>query len=263
MEIREIQKQDRPGLAALWQGVFCDPPACAEEFLRFLPEMGSGAAALENGRPVGAAYIVTGLHLREGEKSRRCGYLYAVAVDPAWRGRGLGAELSRAAATLGRVRGAELIGTWPAEPALYAWYERILGMRCALHLSFLGYDSAPGPVVRPLDPEEYGRRREALLAGLPHLFLEPAAMAFEARNLGIYGGGLYAVGAGLAAAFIDGGTTQVRELLGMPPEAAAAVGAALGTARARLWQPAESGEPFLAFSPAELPSGTVWNLAFD
>ena len=263
MEIREIRSGDRAALAELWQRVFGDPPACPEAFLRMLPDMGSGAAAFEEARVVGAAYIVTGLQLREGEKSRRCGYLYAVAVDPAFRGRGLGRDLSRAAAALGRVRGAALICTWPAEPGLYAWYEKVLGARCALRLSFRALDSAPGPAVRPLDPAEYGRRREALLAGKPHLYLEPAAMAFEAANLGIYGGGLYAVGDGIAAAFVSEGVTEVRELLGAQPEAAAAVGAALGTARARLWSPAEDGEPFLSFAPEGPPAGTVWNLAFD
>ena len=263
MRIREIQPEDRASLALLWQSVFRDPPACAEEFLRFLPEMGGGVAAFDGARAVGAAYVVTGLHLREGDQSRRCGYLYAVAADEAYRGRGLGSALSRAAAELGRARGAELICTWPAEPALYAWYERVLGARCALYLSFREFDSAPGPVVRPLGPEEYGLRREALLADWPHLTLEPAAMAFEAINLGIYGGGLFSVGEGLAAAFVDDDVTEVRELLGAPSEAAAALGSALGTQRVRLRQPAEAGEPFLVFSPPELPADTVWNLAFD
>ncbi len=261
--IREIRPEDRAALAELWQRVFRDPAVCAEEFLRSLPEMGSGAAAVEDGRVLGAAYIVTALHLRGGDRSRRCGYLYAVAVDPAARGRGLGTALSRAAAELGRARGAELICTWPAEPGLYAWYERVLGARCALYTAFRELDSAPGPAVRPLDPAEYGRRREALLAGRPHLYLEPAALRFEAVNLGVYGGGLYAVGDGIAAGFAADDVAEVHELLGALPEAAAALGAALGTKRVRLWQSAESGEPYLAFVPGDLPPDTVWNLAFD
>lgn len=263
MEIREIRPGDEPGLQALWQRVFGGPPACPETFLRFLPELGSGVAAFEDARVCGAAYIVTALRLREGEADRRCGYLYAVAVAPEQRGRGLGAELSRAAAALGRARGAALIGTWPAEPSLYAWYERVLGARCALHYAFRELDSAPGPAVRPLEASEYALRQEALLAGRPHLVLENAALRFEAENLRIYGGGLFAVGNGVAAAFVDDGVTQLRELLGASDAEAAALGAALGTPRVRLWQPAEEGEPYLAFSPPELPAGTVWNLAFD
>ena len=263
MTIREIQPQDHPALAALWQRIFCDPAVCSEEFLRMLPDMGGGVAAFEGEKPLGAAYIVTALQLREGEKSRRCGYLYAVGVAPEARGRGLGAGLSRAAAALGRARGAELICTWPAEPGLYAWYERILGARCALYLACRSFDSAPGPAVRPLAPEDYARRREELLAGRPHLFLEDGALRFEAFNLGVYGGGFFAVGDGIAAASVDGDAAVVRELLGAPPEASAALGEALGVGRVHLFESAPAGEAFLAFTPADLPPDTVWNLAFD
>lgn len=299
MEIREIQQQDRSSLVELWCGVFGDPAAYVETFFRLLPEIGSGVAAFEQGRPVGAAYVVTALHLREGGNCRRCGYLYAVAVARDYRGRGLGGELCRAAATLGKVRGAELICTRPAEPGLFAWYERCLGLRCALRRVSRELDSCPGPAVRPLGAAEYGLRREALLAGRPHLYPEDAALCLEEANCRAFGGFLCAVGEGLAAAYVDEGVTEVRELLGAPPEAAAALGAELGTARVRLWLPSASGEPYLAFAPArsvvpcpsfspaqtgvprpsfssaqpgapcpsfssaELPPDTVWNLAFD
>ncbi len=262
-KLREVRPEDAPALAALWQRVFHDDPASSETFLRLLPELGGGVAAFEGGVPVGAAYIVTALQLREAEKSRRCGYLYAVAVDEARRGEGLGAALSQAAAELGRARGAELICTWPAEPGLYGWYERVLGAHCGLYLKSRDFDSAALFPVRRLSSEDYGLRREALLSGRPHLFPEPAALRFEETNCRIYGGGLFAVGGGLAAASVDGDLTVVRELLGAPEEAAASLGAALGTAKVRLWSPAPSGEPFLVFTPNELSPDTVWNLAFE
>ena len=90
MEIREIRPVDHAALVALWHGVFGDPEDYVETFLRYLPEMGGGVAAFEEGRPLGAAYMITALRLREGENSRRCGYLYAVAVKPEARGRGVG-----------------------------------------------------------------------------------------------------------------------------------------------------------------------------
>lgn len=263
MEIREIRPADRPTLVELWHSVFGDPVSYVEEFFRILPDIGSGVVAVENGVPVGAAYMITGLELCEGGKTRRCGYLYAVAVDPAARGRGTGGALSQAAAALGRARGAELICTLPAEPGLYAWYERLLGVRCALCRERRDMDSRPGPIPQPIGAAEYLRRREALLAGRPHLRLSEAAMRLEEANCRAFGGFLCALGDGLAAAYVDGDAVQVRELLGAPPEAAAAVGAALGTARVRLWLPAERGEPYLAFAPADLPAATVWNLAFD
>lgn len=262
-EIREIRPEDRAALVALWHRVFGDPVSYVEEFFRILPEIGSGVAAIEDCVPIGAAYMITGLELCEGERIRRCGYLYAVAVDPAARGRGLGGALSKAAAELGRARGAELICTLPAEPGLYAWYEKLLGVRCALYRERRELDSRPGPVPQPLGAAEYARRREALLRGRPHLRLSEAAMRLEEANCRAFGGFLCAVGDGVAAAYVSDGVTEVRELLGASETEAAAVGAALGTKEVRLWLPAESGEPYLAFAPVELPGNTVWNLAFD
>ncbi len=262
-EIREIRPEERAALVALWHRVFGDPVSYVEEFFRILPEIGSGVAAIEDGVPIGAAYMITGLELCEGERIRRCGYLYAVAVDPAARGRGLGGALSKAAAELGRARGAELICTLPAEPGLYAWYEKLLGVRCALYRERRMLDSRPGPVPQPLDAAEYVRRREALLCDRPHLRLSEASMRLEEANCRAFGGFLCAVGDGIAAACVDGDTAEIRELLGASEAEAAALGAALGAQRVRLWLPAASGEPYLAFSPADLSENTVWNLAFD
>lgn len=262
-EIRELLPEDRAALVALWHRVFGDPVSYVEEFFRLLPEIGGGVAAVENGAPVGAAYMITALELCEGESARRCGYLYAVAVDPAARGRGLGGALSQAAAEFGRARGAELICTLPAEPGLYAWYEKRIGLRCALYREQRILESCPGPAPQPLGAAEYARRREDLLRGRPHLRLSEAAMRLEEANCRAFGGFLCAVGDGIAAVYLDGDTAEIRELLGASEAEAAAIGAALGAKRVHLWRPARSGDPYLAFSPADLPENTVWNLAFD
>ncbi len=263
IEIRELRPEDRTALVALWHQVFGDPVSYVEEFFRLLPEIGSGVAAVDNGVPVGAAYMITGLELCEAERVRRCGYLYAVAVDPAARGRGLGGALSQAAAELGRARGAELICTLPAEPGLYAWYEKLIGVRCALYREQRLLDSRPGFAPRPLGAAEYAARREALLCGRPHLRLSEAAMRLEEANCRAFGGFLCSVGDGIAAVYVNGDTAEIRELLGAAEAEAAAIGAALGAKRVKLWRPARSGDPYLAFSPSDLPENTVWNLAFD
>ncbi|MBR5343476.1 MAG: GNAT family N-acetyltransferase [Oscillospiraceae bacterium] len=263
MTVREITPDDKPELVELWTRVFGDPECYVEAFFRLLPEIGSGVAAFEDGELCGAAYVITAGELVEGGKTRRCGYLYAVAVEPEARGCGIGGALSRAAAELGRSRGAELICTRPAEPGLFAWYERELGLRCALLRERRELDSRPGLMPAPLDAAEYGRRREALLRDRPHLRLPEAALLLEEANCVSFGGGLYALGNGIAAAYINDGVTEIRELLGASEEEAAALGAALGTERVRLWLPAAQGDPYLAFAPADLPPDTVWNLAFD
>ena len=263
-DIRPIRPEDGPALVSLWQRVFGDPAELAEGFLRLLPEMGGGVAALRGGRILAAAYVVTGMSLRlSGGVQERCGYIYAVAAEVESRGLGLGMAVTRAAAALGRELGAERICTLPANAGLYPWYEKLLGVRCALYRQRQVLESRPGPAPQPLGAAEYARRREALLRGRPHLRLSEAAMRLEEANCRASGGFLCAVGGGIAAAYVVDGVTEVRELLGAPPEAAASLGAALGTKAVQLWMPAASGEPYLAFAPADLPENTVWNLAFD
>lgn len=263
VQIREIRPEDEDALTALWQRVFEDPEDFVRGFLRLLPALGTGAAAVEDGRVLGAAYILTELWLEEPGRSRRCAYLYAVAVDERARGRGLGRTVSQAAAALGRARGAQILCTLPAGESLYGWYEQILQLRCGLWRRRLTVSAGPGPEPELLTAEAYGRRRETLLAGRPHLRLSEAALRLEELNCRLFGGGLYALDGGIAAAYLREGTGVIREALGLRPEQAASLGAALGVERMELFLPAPEGEPYLAFSPAELPPDTVWNLAFD
>ena len=246
-------------LAALWHEVFGDPPALARAFFGGLPAFGCGFAAVEDGKLLGAAYWLDGLELA-GEK---CGYLYAVAVYPEYRGRGLGAALSRACFEEGKRRGASYRCTAPAEPSLFGWYERILGLKPALYRQSTELAARDGLPARPIGPAEYAERRETLLGASPHLRCTPEAMAYEAANCRSFGGDLFAVGDGIAAAYREDGTALVREALGSAPEEiAAAVGARLGCERVQLLTCAGEGAPFLA-ADRPFPPGTVWNLAFD
>ena len=263
-EIREIRPEDREALIALWHRVFEDPEELPAAFLDLLPDLGSGTAAFAEGRLAGAAYIVTAQ--RVGDK--RAAYLYAVAVHPEYRGLGLGGALSRFAARLGKERGADFVCTLPAEPSLYAWYEGLIGTRCILHRREEKLPSRPGPAVKALTPDDYNARREALLQGTEHMALSPAAAAYEAINCRCFGGDLYAVGDGIAAAYREGRQAVIRELL--CPDAAqrrvsaAAVADAMGCTHARLLSPGGAEDlPFLAAEPGMLGPDCVWNLAFD
>ncbi len=262
LRIREVRPGDAPALIKLWNRVFGDPEELARAFLEQLPALGGGVTAEEDGVLLGAAYVVTDLRL----EGRRAGYLYAVGVAPEARGRGLGMALSREAAALGRRLGAEFLCTLPAETGLYGWYEKLLGLRCALFRGEEILASRPGASAAPLSPEEYGRRRERLLQGRPHLVPGPAVLRFEKELCRCSGGDLLAVGGGLAAAYRDGERTRIRELLaptGEDPKAlAAAVGAALGTGEVLLLYPAAEGSPYLA-ADCHLPADCVWNLTLD
>ena len=233
--IREYCPGDRAALTALWRQVFGDPEAVVAAFFDALPRMGIGAVAEAEGRPVGAAYVLDALAVVDaGGQARRCGYLYAVAVDPEHRHQGLGAALSQKAAALSQARGTEFICTLPAER---------------------------------LCPGDYLARREALLAEVPHLRPAPAVMDFAGQFYALFGGGLYACGGGLCAVYVDDGRALIRELIApagvAAADVAAALCAALGCREGQYMLPDSQGEPYLSAPPDILPADCVWNLSFD
>lgn len=246
-DLREYDAQDQDQLLSLWCGVFGDPPKLVRSFFRLLPEMGTCCVAVQDTQLLGAAYLIDGFTLlTPGQPSRRCGYLYAVAVAEPFRGAGIGAAVSRGAAELGRKRGADLICTLPAEDSLYCWYEEILSLTCVStrrRLTLVQFPSA----AEPLQASEYLKRRERILADTPHVIPNPAAMEFQQGLCETYGGGLYADGSYVFCAYRDGDCWMIPEVL--------PVSAGLQT-------DVTDAVPYLC-SDVPLPDGLVWNLTFD
>ena len=265
--IREYRGGDIPEMSALWQAVFGDSEELVDSFLELLSDMGTAAVAELNGKIAGAAYAVTGMELVDGEKVQPCGYIYAVAVAPEFRGSGTGRALTERSAELARERGAEVICTLPAEESLYAWYKTILGTECALHRQRFEVKSADIAPVQSLSAAEYGQRREALLRD--HCRLRPArtTLEFQRRFCEELGGGLYACGGGICSAYLEDGAALIKELIAPAgtnaADIAASIGAALGTKRAVYYLPAPDGEPYLAAEPGSVPPDCVWNITFD
>ena len=262
--IREIRPEDTAELVRLWHDVFGDPPALAESFLRLLPEMGGGVCARIDGQLAGAAYVVTGFTVG----TLRAGYVYAVAVQPAYRGLGLGKALTRAAAALGKRLGADFLCTLPANASLYAWYEEVIGLRCVLYRRVERFAAKPGLPVTALDATDYNARREALLRSTEHMSMNAAAAEYESFSCRLFGGRLYAVGDAIAAAYQNDEGAYIRELLCPDPEQrraiAEAIGSAMGCEYVTLLSPeTKEDRPFLMAEPDFLPDDCVWNLAFD
>ena len=246
---REYRQHDLPALKSLWVRVFGDPPALVDDFFRLLPGMGSCFIAAEGDRLLAMASVITGFRLTApGQVRKGCAYLYAVAVEEAERGRGLGAAVSCGAAELGRLAGAELLCTLPAEQSLYDWYRNILSLR-NIAVRTVRFSSAL-PERQLLTSAEYGIRREKLLIAKPHVTLEPAALEFQARLCAHCGGGLFAAGESIFCAYEDESIWVIPEWLGPDPVLYSLPGFH-----------AEE-RPYLC-SDIALPDGFVWNLSFD
>ena len=266
--IREYRAEDIPALSRLWEKTFEDSPALIADFFRLLPDMGTGLAAVQNGEIVGAAYVVMGMELIDGEKKPALGgYIYAVAVEESCRGSGLGSALTRASRDEALRRGAAFVCTLPASESLYGWYGELLGVKPALFRRTRRADCGALEPVMPLSVTEYMLWRENILRSQPHLHLSYPALEFQYRLCKAYGGGFFAVGSGICAAYLDGETALIRELLlmdeGEKSSAAASVGAAIGAKDFVLYSPAPEGEPYIAALPGAIPSDCVWNLSFD
>ena len=265
--IREYRGGDVPEMSALWQAVFGDSEALVDSFLELLPDMGTAAVAEVNGKIAGAAYAVTGMELvGSNGKVQPCGYIYAVAVAPEFRGSGIGRALTERSAELAHAQGAEVICTLPAEESLYVWYKTILGTECTLHRQRFDTASAAVVSVRSLSAAEYGQYREALLRDRCHMRAAHTTLEFQRRFCEELGGGLYACG-GICAAYIEDGAAIIKELIAPAgtdaASVAASVGARLGTERAVYYLPALNGELYLAAEPGSIPPDCVWNITFD
>lgn len=268
LRMRRAERADIPALTALWQECFGDTPAFIARFFALLDELGGGVVAECDGKPAGAAYALCAQSLLDGAAEKRVGYIYAVGVHERFRSCGVGRAVTRAAGELARALGAELICTLPAEESLYAWYNDVLGVEKRLYRKMRSVPcvGAPKHAVSPVDAPQYLLRRESLLSGKPHLRAQLAAVKLEEALMREYGGGLYAVGDGIAAAYVDDDRAVVRELLGVSEEAAlsaaAGIGAMLGCGTAELWQVSDGGVSYIA-ADGEICPRCVWNLSFD
>lgn len=185
-ELRPSRSGDEAALRRLWKAVFGPEEAFIDLFFRKLYAPGSAALAEVDGEIVSAAYVIPFGEAR---------YIYAVGTHPAYRGRGLGKAVTLLAA------GEEPAYLYPADQGLRDWYMRSLG---ALPVNCRPVFDAPRE-LRPISPEEYAARREALLQGTPHAQYPPAVTELFA----LYGE-FYTDGSGGIWALEDG---AVREAL--------------------------------------------------
>ena len=277
LTIREYESADIGSLTELWlQNFTNDTAQFVGDFFRMLRDMGTGLVAEVDGKLAGSAYVLCGQELILGQEDTLtedndsapvCGYIYAVSVDKSFRSLGIGAALVKAAAQKAKDRGADIICTLPAEKSLYRWYEALIGVKCVLHRSREVVKSAPMEMYMPLTSTEYMLWRENMLSGRPHIHFSTPSLEFERKLCLDSGGGFYAAGCGIAAAYKSGDRGIIVELICTDEcerrIVAASIGDALGVKEVVLYSPSETGEPYIAADSNIIPKDCVWNLSYD
>ena len=269
--LRAAAPGDEAQLRALWQAVFGDEDAVLDAFFDCLYRPEDVLLAEHGGEIISAAYLLRGVELcAEGER-RPAAYFYALATRPDSRGRGLGAAVTRCCMEAAAGRG-ETLCLMPGEESLRRWYAAFAGLRSFGTWRELVCPAADAPELRltALDPGEYLRLREALLAKTPHAALPEAFFRFQARLSALSGAWLLHIlgpegREGLACAEREGERVWLPELLWSgedPAPAAAACAAALGVAEARARTPGEGDKSVMAVPPTP-PSPFWWGPVFD
>ena len=156
-EFRLSVPADIPALRRLWQEAFGDPEGYLDLFFSTAYRPERCMVLMEEGRILAAAYWLT---CRLGES--RLAYVYAVAVDKAARGRGLGKGLMTAVeAHLARENWAGVLLV-PGEESLRKFYVNLGYSNISCHRRFTAGPGTPVS-IRILSPAEYAEARRGLL----------------------------------------------------------------------------------------------------
>ncbi|MCD8341146.1 MAG: GNAT family N-acetyltransferase [Clostridiales bacterium] len=249
---RAAVDRDLPRMKALWQLCFGDEAAEIDCLLSCLYAPGVGLVLEAEGQVQSMLLSLPLTLVGQGGEALPARYVYAFCTHPAAQSRGYGRTLLAWAEEQAAAQGCAAVAMVPGEASLFAFYEGLGYARAFPRQTRKGVPAAaPDAVIAPVPPEEYGTRREALLAGSAHCrYPLPFLEAQQALSLAS-GGGLYTVTVGnapyLAAAEGGAGDALVlRELLGpaeAAPAAASALCAALGRGRWLFHAPGQ-GEPY-------------------
>lgn len=245
LTVRPSLPEDVPAQRELWKLAFGDSDAYIDNFYNtyYRPER---VVVLEEGGVLRSmtAWFDTAFVI-PGQGEYRTAYLYAVATHPGCRGRGLAARLLAGADEYFRSLDIPAVTTVPAEPSLHNFFgangfrECFRTLRVALRREEL--TQPPSNILRPAPPGEYGRVREKLLAGIPHIAYPAGALAYQAGCCELGDGGLFVGDASgeplcLCAERADADLVIVKELLGSFHARRLAVQDLPRTAPAQRWE---------------------------
>lgn len=164
------QTHQIPQLRQLWKDAFGDPDEFLDGFFATGYDSRRCRCALAEGRVAAALYWFD-----ISWDNLKCAYLYAVATDPGFRGRGLCRQLMADTAALLKEAGYDGLLLVPQEEGLFAMYRK-MGYLPATNIAEFhcaGADAAAS--IREISAAEYASRRASLLP--------PGAVIQEGNNL--------------------------------------------------------------------------------
>lgn len=207
------QPNDRAALQALWKNCFGDGEDVSGAFFdAFPPETHTRVIKAES--RVASMVSIMPVRLCAPDGDREGAYIYAVATDPEFRGRGLCRALMGETEPLLFSGGAEFLALWPAEESLFRFYGKM-----GYHPAFPSetrrvLPTGEGLPLAEISGEEYMRLRETPIKvpfcrwnHAAYTYLENTAVRF------------FRFPGGCGACFpLPGGGIRVPELLGVCPE---------------------------------------------
>ena len=170
------------GLKALWKLVFGDPDSFIDSFFAIAYSPDRCQYLVEDGRIVSALYWFDCSY--EGGK---LAYIYAVATDPQYRGKGLASRLMDRTHELLKAQGYAGTVLKPAN-GLFPFYARLGYETCGFIRRFQAESAAPIPIQELSSPQYAALRRKHLpengivQEGLTLDFLHTFARFFSAKN---------------------------------------------------------------------------------
>lgn len=250
MRIQHPCDEQISGLRRLWKQAFGDTDAFLDLFFGTAFSPGRSLCAVEGDTVAAAMYWL------DCESSgKRIAYLYAVATDEAFRGRGLCRQLTEEAHRILKDLGCSGAILVPAEPGLFIMYGKMGYRTCACVTEWEVPAGEPMDLAELTAVEYAARRRELLPTG---------GVIQEGKTLDLLAGmGNFYAGDGVLLTTVrDGDSLWVPELLGDRAKAPGVV-AALGAKTGKFRGPGED-IPFAMYCPFDdTPAPTYLGFALD
>ena len=234
---RNANQEDISALRSLWLKTWPEDRAYAECFFAqsFSPE--DTYVAESNGKISGMFFSLKGYEFFIGDYSFPASYLYALAVEPTFRGQGIGRKLTAYAAAGDHRQGIQFVFLNPADDPLREWYKTSVNATDCFwqrRIEVSPNTKIPGDgILREITPETYSSLRTELLKGTDHMEIPLSALKLQADFCRISGGGLYRIDIGreygICLGDVDDDHLTLRELLCPDIDPVIAAGCALKT----------------------------------